>query len=285
MAIDRWLNIQQSGKTEILPDYWSTRKAARIGGVARFKLYGSPGTTEGRKRGGRNSCLLQQESRARGVITGFIVGKEIRIPHHGNDLAEAVGIILGDGSITRFQVSLAVSALVDREYSDYIVGLFERLFNIEVVRQKIVKNTIRLVLSSRRLVEFFLQMGLSIGDKIKNGVTIPQWILNEDEYFRSCLRGLFDTDGCVFYHHHFSREREYNHIGWEFTSWNEDVLNAAHNFLLRNHYRSKCKKGRVRLYYRPDLHRYFKDIGSSNPKHWKRYLKYFENIGEVQEPG
>ena len=37
---------------EILPDYWSTRKAGQEGAKRRFERYGNPGTTDGRRRGG-----------------------------------------------------------------------------------------------------------------------------------------------------------------------------------------------------------------------------------------
>jgi len=39
------------------------------------------------------------------------------------------------------------------------------------------------------------KMGLCIGSKVRNQVDIPLWIKESDTYIKSCLRGLFDTDG------------------------------------------------------------------------------------------
>ncbi|PIX13830.1 MAG: hypothetical protein COZ72_07655, partial [Elusimicrobia bacterium CG_4_8_14_3_um_filter_50_9] len=85
-------------------------------------------------------------------------------------------MILGDGSISKFQVYIYTNALVDREYAEYVIKLFNSLFGIEVKQQKIRKNTISLAISSREIVEYFNKMGLKTGDKIKNDVSIPEWI-------------------------------------------------------------------------------------------------------------
>ena len=37
---------------KVLPTFWNIKKAARLGGIATFKKYGSPGTPNGRKKGG-----------------------------------------------------------------------------------------------------------------------------------------------------------------------------------------------------------------------------------------
>ncbi len=37
---------------KIIPEYWINQKAARLGAIARYELYGNPGTPEGRRKGG-----------------------------------------------------------------------------------------------------------------------------------------------------------------------------------------------------------------------------------------
>lgn len=266
--------LQKEKKDELL--FLARQKAGKLGAIARYKIYGNPGTIEGRSRGGKRSCNIQQEVAKKGIFTGFTVRKKVHFPTHSIDLAEAVGIILGDGTISRFQVSIATSALVDREYADYIESVFRRLFKIDVVRQKIRKNTLRLTLSSRQLVEYFNKMGLCVGNKIRNNVQIPKWITNNKDYLKSCLRGLFDTDGCVYYHRHTTRGREYNDIGWEFRNLNRNLLENFQNFLLKKRFNSKMKENGVWIYNRRDIHRYFKEIGSSNPKHISKYSGYFK---------
>lgn len=38
-------------------------------------------------------------------------------------------------------------------------------------------------------------LGLKVGDKIKNKVKIPNWILEKKKFLVRCLKGLFETDG------------------------------------------------------------------------------------------
>lgn len=282
-AIENKLNIKSPKAVEVLPDHWSTSKAGKIGGKSRYKLYGSPGTKEGRKKGGRISCRLQQETAKKGITTGFVVRKSVRFPKENVKLAEAVGIILGDGHISRFQVLIHTSALVDRKYADYIDRLFRDLFKVGVCRRKIRRNTITLVVSSREIVEFFNRMGLKSGDKIRNDVCIPKWILEKNPYVRACVRGLFDTDGCIYYHRHSTRGREYNDVGWEFRNLNENLLNEVHRFLLKKGFKSKKKVGRVSLYNRANIRRFMEEIGTSNPKHKTRYVNYFKELGGMTE--
>lgn len=36
------------------------------------------------------------------------------------------------------------------------------------------------------------------GSKMNQQIAVPKWILNNKEYSKSCLRGLFETDGSVY---------------------------------------------------------------------------------------
>ncbi len=264
--------------TEFNSKKFRLSKAGKLGARKCYALYGNPGTLDGRSKGGINSCLKQQKDVTDGKISGFVTRKRVSLPKHSNKLAEIVGIILGDGCISKFQVFTYSSAKVDKEYATHISTLLQDLFKVNVTRSKLRNNTITHVISSREIVEFFNKMGLKAGDKIRNNISIPEWVLKNNEYLRACLKALFDTDGCIYYHRHSIGGREYNDIGWEFRNYNRNLLCEFHNFLLRTGHRSKLGKGRVSLYNRNDIHRYFREIGSSNPKHVKRYIDYFEKL-------
>lgn len=282
-AIQQQLKIKPPKSTKVLSDHWHIHEAGKIGAIKRYEMYGSPGTKEGRSKGGKISCFVQQTAAKKGVVTGFIVRKDVNLPSYSENLAEAVGIILGDGSISKFQISISSSAKVDNEYADYISRLFKGLFKVDVARLKIRKNTIVQTISSREVVEYFNKMGLKIGDKLKNNITIPRWIVSNESYLKACLKGLFDTDGCIYYHCHYTRGREYNDIGWEFRNLNVNLLKEFQNFLLKKGFNSKIKKASIAIYNRHDISKYFKEIGSNNPKHIKRYLQYFNKLGGMRE--
>lgn len=279
LLLENRLQISAPSAVIILPDYSHVSKAGKVGGIKRYQMYGNPATSTGRSKGGANSCRIQQKLHRNGIATGFVVRKTLALPRHSEELAEAIGIVLGDGSITKFQIHIALSALVDQEYSEFVVKLFEQLFGVEVVRQKIVKNTIRLTISSRQLVEWFVQMGLTVGDKIKQNMKIPDRILRNKNYLRACLRGLFDTDGCIYYHRHYVRGHEYNDVGWEFRSLSKNFLSTFNGYLLKNNYRAKLGAERVDLYRCADIQRYFEEVGSHNIKHHRRFVGYLGRCG------
>ena len=51
---------------------------------------------------------------------------------------------------------------------------------------------------SKCVGKILILIGLKEGNKVKNNVKIPEWIFSNKIFLRSVLRGLFDTDGCVY---------------------------------------------------------------------------------------
>ena len=86
--------------------------------------YGNPGTPDGRIRGGLASIAKQIES---GGQSPF-VARTVRYPKHSADLAEFVGILLGDGCINKNQISISLNIKSDKDYASYVVELTEKLF-------------------------------------------------------------------------------------------------------------------------------------------------------------
>ena len=121
-------SISMGTYKKILPDYWSTKKAGAIGARKRYKIYGNPGTPEGRKRGGINSQRKFQENTVYTNKAGFIVRKHIKTPGLSINLAEFIGILLGDGGITAHQVAISFNRETDKEHSVYIQKLINNLY-------------------------------------------------------------------------------------------------------------------------------------------------------------
>jgi len=123
------------------------------------------------------------------------------------DLAEIIGIFLGDGGIyldKHGKYHLTVSFHKEEtSYRDYARQLLERYFAPyrfrvdKLPREFFVRNIS--VNPGRHLAE----QGLCAGNKRKNKVVIPSWIFLNRLFLRRCIRGLFDTDGCIY--------RKYSH--------------------------------------------------------------------------
>jgi intein/homing endonuclease len=124
-------------------------------------------------------------------------------------LSELFGIILGDGHMqnrskkghktgtTTYFISITLNEEED-EIIDRSEYLLEEITNLDVKRYEKQGKCVRLVIHSKDAVEKFQEMGLEAGDKIENQVSVPRWIKQSEEFCRRCLKGLIDTDGCIY---------------------------------------------------------------------------------------
>lgn len=142
-----------------------------------------------------------------------------------NNLAEFIGIVLGDGNISSRQITIALNSF-HPWYVNYVVDLCNNLFHFPAsVNRKSKENVVYIRLNRKGLVDQLSSMGLICGDKIKNNWNVPSWISKSPHYWSSCVKGLFDTDGSIYWQRS-SRKR----VSLKFTSMNSDFLHLFKNF-------------------------------------------------------
>ena len=262
-------------KIEILPENWNLRNAARLGAIRRNELYGNPGTPAGRRKGGTVSALKFRNDPEFAKKMGFKLRKHIIYPQKSSLLAEFIGILLGDGSINEHQVRIYNNNKTDRNYAYFIKKIITNLFKINSTITVRDKNTIIVTASSKNLVLFLIDCGMRKGDKMLNGTDVPEWILKDKEFSKSCLRGLMDTDGGIYFHNHTTKGIRYRHMGLCFTSHSKALLNSAHKMFLRFNLNCKIAGGRrIFIYDRKEVSKYMQIIGSHNSKHIERFRSY-----------
>ena len=245
----------------------------KIGGLTRQALYGNPGTADGRRLGGIRSS---ETMRAQGVT--FFSPLAIKEPDHSVRLAELIGIILGDGGMTRRQIVITLHKIDDEQYSKYVADLIKKVFDIKpslVYRKN--TNVIDVIVSRTLAVNYLCKMGLSPGSKVREQVKVPSWISKSDNYRKACLRGLFDTDGCFYVDRHFIKNKLYFHSGMNFTNRSLPILGFFKESLEHLGFHP-TQKTRFAIFWRreKEIKRYLDKIGSSNPKIWNRYRKFME---------
>ena len=112
-------------------------------------------------------------------------------------LAELIGIILGDGSLTSFPRTQALRVVCHSEQQNYInhvVTLIQKILNKRpTVRKRKDQKAADIVLYRCDLSK---KLSIPCGNKIKNKLRIPEWIKRSKIYSVNCLKGLFETDGC-----------------------------------------------------------------------------------------
>jgi hypothetical protein len=250
-----------------LDDYWYAPAAAKKGGLAYMRTYGSLGDRISRKMGGRRSYEIRKFAE-RDIFTS----KVIRSPEKSVDLAEFLGILIGDGGVTRYQVTVSLSSLVDTDYVPYVVNLGNTLFGIEpLVRYETDENCVSIIYSSARLVKFLEQQDLRPGNKLRNGLDMPTWVTQNRDYAIACTRGVFDTDGCVFAERHKIKGKLYSYPRLSFVSASMQLLGTVYDIFLSLGFKPNLRYRRVNLELRHDIASYFAIIGTSNPKHLRRW--------------
>lgn len=271
----RGIDMALPEDVKILPEYWYVKDAGRHGAFRRNELYGNPGTPDGRSKGGKATLEKFRLDPEYAKRTGFITKKEINYPQKTSLLAEFIGIVLGDGSITEYQVKISTNSKTDIQHAYFIKQTVKRLFGVSCKISIEKKNTLGVTISSKNIVDFLCDCGLKRGDKVAQQVQVPSWILKQKTLMKGCLRGLIDTDGSVYFHTHTTKGIMYRHIGLVFTNLSLPLLKAVQYMLLTVGIKAKSdKKRHVSIYDRNEIIKYMKEVGSHNKKHINRFKSY-----------
>lgn len=240
------------------------------GGLARFKKYGSPATPEGRRKGGAKALSIL---RARGVIPLI---KKYNLPGgYSEQLAEYVGILLGDGGITPSQACITLNSEADKDYVNYVVALEINLFGTppKILLRKDSKAIV-IYLNGVQLANYLTTIGLKFGNKVKQQVGVPDWIKLSRAYRIACLRGLMDTDGGVFLHKYKVNGKTYAYKKICFTNRSLPLLYFVDDILkelgLTPKLITKVENKKVWLYNKAEVEEYLGLVGTHNT----RLLKY-----------
>lgn len=137
---------------------------------------------------------------------------QITKPKMGKELAEEIGIHIGDGSLGIYKKTghydyTISGGLEDKAYLlEFIVPLLHKLFHLKpYIQRHNKKKYFMLKYSSKQLVALKQNIGLPVGPK--GNISIPIVVL-ESGFILDCLRGIFDTDGALLFK---SRHRDENY--------------------------------------------------------------------------
>ena len=268
-------NILIPDEIKILPQFWYVNRAAKLGALMRNKLYGNPGTPDGRRRGGFTTIRKFMRSPELAKKLGLRIIKDIKRPKSSLHLAEFVGIVLGDGGLTDYQLKITFNRDTDAEYADFVKKLIKKLFKLtpRIIHKKLDKGS-DIAVYSKNLVEFLEGNGLRRGNKVRNKADIPLWIKRNNRFQLSCLRGLMDTDGSCYAYSYNVREKRYRNVALCFTNASEALLKSVYDIFDRNGYYPCITGRRVYVYRENEVNKYFQKVGTHNPKHLEKYKRF-----------
>lgn len=205
--------------------------------------------------------------------------KRVLIPRHSEKLAEFIGIVLGDGHISKKEVDTTNEFPNEKVYTDYVKYLVFHLFGIHpvLIHYPSYESVTHLRIRSVLIVQQLNRMGMKCGKK-KAKTTIPKWIFSNERYVRACLRGLVDTDGGLFH-----KQKGYRRAIIEFETKSEVVSRDIKKSLKLLGFRASRSNLNVRIQHQNEIIRFFKQIGSSNPKNIIRFQRFIKH-GIVPSP-
>ncbi|MCX6742378.1 MAG: hypothetical protein NTX24_04385 [Candidatus Pacearchaeota archaeon] len=202
---------------------------------------------------------------------------DINLPLN-KELAYFIGLFIGDGFTNKYQRYYLTQFTGDKKekqfYETLISDYCKKLFNVAPkIRYDRSCNAIRVNLYSVDIFNLITKrFQISAGRKSRT-VLIPKEILDSDStIIKSCIRGLYDAEGCVFFDKRKSYAAPYPRIDLHMN--NLELLKQVYNIL--NKFEIKCTLGtieenlRVTIYGEEQVKKFVKEIGFFNPKHLER---------------
>lgn len=142
------------------------------------------------------------------MLVGYQIPHSIKEPiikpcilRESEKLAEFIGVLLGDGNISKdlHTISITLNQIEEPNYVYYIKNLIKSTLNQEASIVDLPNNkAIQMRIYDTGIINELLSKGLKSGNKVKNQVRVPLWIRKNQRFIICCLRGLIDTDGSIF---------------------------------------------------------------------------------------
>ena len=190
--------------------------------------------------------------------------KHIKLPPQSKFLAEFVGICLGDGCVSKYQIGITLNTIADRKYITYVINLINHLFptiDVKMVK-KVGENALEVRINSRIISDFLLEMGI-----VPNNKVIPAWILNSNEYRNFCVRGLFDTEGSISFKQYSGKKGVSLYKQLNFRNTNEKLMQFVRDVLISIGLNpTMTLKKSLYLSTHASIDYFNKNIGFGNPK-------------------
>lgn len=198
--------------------------------------------------------------------------KQVNLPLDSPKLAEFIGICLGDGYTSKYQVAITLNSINDANYLPYALDLIRELFpepSITVVNKK-GENAVEIRINSRIVADFLRTMGV-----VPNAKTVPSWVMKNPYYVKLCLRGLFDTEGSISFKSYMSKRGMRLYKQLNFTNYNVGIMRFVRDELGKLGFKPTMSLRRsLYLSNDRDIDKFRSVIGFSNPKLVKRSLVY-----------
>ena len=267
-----------SSKTFLKPGNWGAAK----GGKETYKKHPEI-FTDGRKIGTRNSILKRLTKE---IDTSIVLS---------NNLCELIGAIIGDGNVdghlqkrnnlSLYHISITGHSTLDKDYlSNYTPKLIKNIFGAETkiyIYYRNDSNAMIMNINSKMIFCLLTQRFGFIAGKKTYTVKIPAEIIDsKNTKIFATIRGIFDTDGCIFFDKRANYNSPYPRIVLQIKS--KPLFLQLKSFL-EKHFSLYTRESNSRntccleIYGEKQFTKWMKLIGFSNKKHLDRIEKNYSN--------
>jgi intein/homing endonuclease len=223
------------------------------------------------------------------VVKNIIIPKSIT-----TELAEETGWHIGDGSMNYYNNKGHTKGIYqlrghiedDKEhYLNVIKPIFKLIYGIDIsLREMPSTRVFGFQIWNDKLVKFKQNLGLPLGKKFD--VAIPEIFLSSDELKKAVIRGIFDTDGCVY----LEKKNNKLYPRLQITTISKklaiQLLNILNDLRVRTtiHKDTSKKRGnRMQTYLicirgTEMFHKFIEIIKPANPKHIRKYNFFKESF-------
>ena len=207
------------------------------------------------------------------------------------ELAELVGVIMGDGYIYSkygtHQVGIVGSPVTDREYFERLKEMILKVWDKDV-KIKERERGLRMILSSKEIVQRLVNDFKIPSGKKSDKIILCDKIFHNWDLAKHTIRGLVDTDGSVFVS---KKPGVLNYPCIELNTGSKELAFQLKNVLMTNGFRVASVQSRiakngyknskisfkVSLNGQKNLKKWIDEIGFSNPYKLKRATSYLRN--------
>ncbi len=158
------------------------------------------------------------------------------------DLAELIGVILGDGHICKHErceslriVGNSNSSEFAKRYASLIEKVFKKKAHV-AVRNK--ENAVNITIYEKYISK---RLGIPTGARIKSVYVLPFWIQENMEYKVRFLRGLYEAEGYMGTH---AATYTYKLI---FTNRNDSLLNIVYSLITELGFHPHISKWNIQI--------------------------------------
>lgn len=141
------------------------------------------------------------------------------------DLAELIGVVLGDGNINKFPRTECLTIASNANNKGFIQRyslLIKKIFSKKPVINKPYSGCTRIRIYQKQISR---RLGVATGNRSKTEISIPRWILKNRSFLLRYLRGLYEAEGSFCIH---KPTYTYKFL---FSNRNESLLNNVYRVL------------------------------------------------------